>query len=728
MRRLLILCLVALPATGFAFGKNAPGMFTESENALPADQIRPMRYKSDEPVTLEAAEMGYDQEHAVVVARGKVEVAQGAYVLTADQITYYQNRNLVVAEGNVTLLQPSGDVYFAERAELHDNMKTGVVQAFKARLADNSVFVAQQAVKVSPNVTKLKNAAYTPCNLCEGAAPFWQLDAGKVKLNELEEKVRYQDVTLDMFGVPVVYTPYLSHPTPGAAGKSGFLMPTYANDSNLGTVVKTPYYWRINEDKDMVLTPWISSDQGTLLEGNYRQLTDQGSYSVRASATNPQRLDSNGNEIDGNEFRGAIFAQGTEELEDNSRIGFDLQRTTDDTYLRRYGFGSQSALFSRGYAETATGRNYALAQAIWIQGLRATDNPDTTPLVLPSLEGYYETRPDDHGIRWHVGGDAQSLTRDLGVDQNRMSMTVGASKPYVTEGGHVLTSMVNFRQDVYSSRNVPITGGTSEFDGETLRSLPQAALEWRYPLIKPMEGGAWAVEPILLAVAQTNGGNPDEIANEDNKLIELSDTNLFSLNRMPGLDTVDSGPRLAYGFRTQYMMARGTSFDALFGQDYNVNDETPFPNSTKPGENFSDYIGRVGMQVAPFSAAYRYALDNETLSPHRHEVQLGFAKPWFSIATSYRLLDDSQYVENSEEGAFSATLPLGEQWSIYGGAARDFDLGRMVSSNMGIVYKNECFNVILDGLRNYATDRDVQRDTQISLRIGFKNLGEFGGN
>ena len=58
-------------------------------------------------------------------------------------ITYYQKTDLVIAEGNVSVLQPTGDVYFAEKAELKDAMKRGVIADFKARFADGSVLVPE---------------------------------------------------------------------------------------------------------------------------------------------------------------------------------------------------------------------------------------------------------------------------------------------------------------------------------------------------------------------------------------------------------------------------------------------------------------------------------------------------------------------------------------------------------------------------------------------------------
>ncbi len=702
------------------------GKYFESSDSM-GRAVKPAAKLSDsEPVTMEADAVGYDRENGIAVAAGNVTVVQGMYVLKADKLTYYQLQNLAVAEGNVSVLQPTGDVYFADSAQLKSDMQQGVIYAFQARMTDNSVFAAREARKVDAATTELKKAIYTPCNLCETAAPFWQVKASKMTVDDRAEEITYRNARMEIGGVPVFYTPYLSQPTPDAAARSGFLTPEYASSNNLGRSVKVPYYWRIDHDKDVTLTPWYMTDEGWLLEGDYRQLTDRGDYEMEFSATNPQKRDGLGNMTDGHEFRGHIYARGEEQIGDYSRLGFDINRTTDDTYIRRYGFGAQRVLFSEVYAERAEQRNFVMARALGIQGLRATDDPDTTPLVLPTLEGYYETRPYDSGLRLHAFGDAQSLSREIGADQNRLSTTLGATLPYVTEGGHVLTSTANLRQDYYQLDDVPVPGSPA-FSGNKLRTVPQAALEWRYPLIKTMQSGdSVTLEPIALAVVQPNGGNPIEIPNEDNTLIELSDTNLFSIDRMPGLDTVDSGTRAAYGFRTRYLFTGGESLDGLFGQNYSFSDDTPFPNSTTPGQNVSDYIGRLGFDAAPVNLSYRFALDHSTLTANRSEVTLGFADTWLNLMATYRALNNNRYLRDSEEGTLYASVPVSDEWSIYGSGRRDMALDQMIAASAGVIYHNECFSLMLQGLRSYTRDRDIEPDTQITLRIGFKNLGEFG--
>lgn len=698
-----------------------PAGFAKSKLTISAPTI-----SRKEPVAMSADEMGYDKDNGIVIAKGHVQIGQNLTVLTADEVIYYQKRDIVEAKGNVVMLQPSGDVYFAEHARLTSDMKHGAIEAFRARLSDNSVFVANSAERVNPAVIKLRDAAYTPCHICDGIAPFWQIKSRKTTIDELDERIYYRDAHMEMFGVPFVYSPYFSSPTADAAAKSGLLTPIYSHTNNMGTLVQVPYYWRINHSQEMTITPWYTTDEGWLLQNDYHAVSDGGVFKVQTSITDPHDFDALGNDLPGHQLRGHIYADGEQMLTENSRIGFDIARASDDTYLRRYGFGNQAVLFSRAFYEAAQDRNYVLAQGLSIQGLELTDDPRVTPLVFPDFQGYYETKPMDHNLRLHFFGDAQMLSRQEGPEERRVSFTAGAELPYVSDSGQVITTTLNLRQDFYSVDNVPINGGTGSFDGTVTRTFPQAAVQWRYPLARQFDSDSMTIEPIVLAVLQPYDHNPQEIPNEDNTLIELNDTNLFSLDRMPGLDTIDNGPRLAYGGRGEYLFSGGQSINALLGQDYNFDSNTPFPNSTTAGKNGSDYIGSIGFDYLPFDLTYAFALNSSDFTADRSEIVASFRKPWLALSGAYRELHNNQYLADSREGILNASLPLGDRWTIYGGARRDLKLDQMVATSGGLLYRNECFNLMLQMLRTYSRDRDVEPNTSFTFRFGFKNLGEFG--
>ena len=198
----------------------------------------------NQPVMLTAQEVGYDEKHSVATAIGHVEVVQGNMVLLADRIDYNQNTDVVHAQGHVSILQPTGDVVFSTDAWLTHQMEKGVVQQFRARLKDNSLFAAREAYKTSKNVTHLTHAVYSPCHVCTPApgdspsAPMWQVEASKVTVDENEQRVSYRNAFMEVYGVPVGYSPYFSHPTPDAPSQSGLLTPQYFHAHRSGQRVQ----------------------------------------------------------------------------------------------------------------------------------------------------------------------------------------------------------------------------------------------------------------------------------------------------------------------------------------------------------------------------------------------------------------------------------------------------------------------------------------------------------
>src|SRR5688572_19624367 len=123
-------------------------------------------FDSTKPVYMQAEQLGYDNNNAIVVARGNVVVAQGNTQLVADRITYYQNQQVVRADGNVRVTDAqTGQEYFADKVQLKDDLKEGIIRQFRVRMADNSQFAALEARKVNENETELKKAVYSPCKV-----------------------------------------------------------------------------------------------------------------------------------------------------------------------------------------------------------------------------------------------------------------------------------------------------------------------------------------------------------------------------------------------------------------------------------------------------------------------------------------------------------------------------------------------------------------------------------
>ncbi len=693
---------------------------------MPSGAQAALEPNAGQPVLMEAEKMGYDRTNQIVVALGKVEVVQGETILLADRIAYYQQQNIVQARGNVTLVEDNGTVYFADEIELRDDLKKGVVANFRIRMQDNSLFAAREAERVNETTTKLRKAVYSPCKICdsdlaEGKKPLWQIKANKVKIDEEEQSVTYRDAYLELYGVPVGYTPYFSHPTPGADRKSGILMPEYSQTTQLGTTVKVPVYWNIAPDKDATITPHITSEEGLVLEGEYRQLTTEGQYQFNGSITYPRERDAAGKVTSGNELRGHIFATGENRLSEEWSAGFDINRASDDTYLRRYRFGAQDTLTSRAYTEYMDDRDYLRVQGLAFQGMRIDDDPDTTPFILPEIKARAESGPMWGGTRFRIATDTALLTRSEGADSSRATLNAGVNVPYVTDGGHVLAADASVRTDVYSVTGLTQTDGT-EFDGEESRVIPTLALSWRYPMITQVDDASLIVEPLAELVASSNGNNPETIPNEDSLSPEFSDTNLFASHRFSGVDRVENGTRLIYGVRSQYQFGPGQNINLLLGQNYHLTGDPIFPVNSGDSDDMSDYVGRIGVDYAPVALSYRFRLDDDDLGLRRSEVRGTYMDETVQASLDYIYIDDDMFLENRRHIVGSGAVVLDDHWTWLLSGQRDLDDDATISASTGLIFYYDCITVLTQLRRDFIRDRDIEPDTSLSVRLSLKNL------
>src|SRR5438876_7592354 len=62
------------------------------------------------PIVFQADEVQYDDQLALTVAKGHVEISQGGDVLLADTVSYNQRTDTITASGHVSLLMPTGEV------------------------------------------------------------------------------------------------------------------------------------------------------------------------------------------------------------------------------------------------------------------------------------------------------------------------------------------------------------------------------------------------------------------------------------------------------------------------------------------------------------------------------------------------------------------------------------------------------------------------------------------
>ncbi|MEW6254453.1 MAG: LPS-assembly protein LptD [Pseudomonadota bacterium] len=588
----------------------------------------------DQKMLVTADELIYDYEKNTVGASGNVQLYYDGASLEAQKVTFDRNRNVVIAEGNVRLKQKDGNVTRADRLELSEDFKNGFIESLRVDTVDKTHFAATRADRTEGNVTVFQNGVYTACEPCKNAPerpPLWQVKASRIIHNQDEQMIYYKDATLEFFGLPMAYFPYFSSPDPTVKRKTGFLSPIFVNGTNLGVGVGIPFFWNIAPDRDMTLTPIYYSEQGLLMQGEWRQQLLNGSYDIRAAGIMQQDKDAFAGLPGYRDNRGIIQSRGEFALSDQWKWGWDGTLASDRTFLNDYNLGGYvdalglvttqpTEIISQLYVTGQGDRSFFDARGLYFLGLSVTDNQDVIPVVGTFNYNYVFGNPvlgGEAGVRVNfnsvsrneadfvgmsaanslaTGGVAippgtcaltnpnptQCLLRGAPGEYQRLSAELYWKRSITDQVGQIWTPFASARVDVahanigtlptsYTSGiTLPGQNPLQSGDESLIRAMPAIGLDYRYPFISVQQWGTQTIEPRAQLVIRPSETGIGKLPNEDAQSLVFDDANLFEINKYSGWDRVEGGGRLNVGVTYTAALNNAGLITAVIGQSYHL--------------------------------------------------------------------------------------------------------------------------------------------------------------
>ncbi len=687
------------------------------------------------PVYVEADSVTYDHEYGSITARGGVIIAQAGREVVADQINYNEKEDILTASGNIALRDKGGDTIYADFIELKDDMKKGIIQNLRLRLNDNSRLAARRAERSEGRYNKMDYAVFSPCLPCAknpNRAPTWQVKAKNVTHDQQAQEIQYEDAKLELWGTPVFYSPYLSHPDPNLKRRSGLLSPNFKNSDELGFVYRQAYYFDINPSTDLTLEPIIMTKDGFILSHEYRQRLQKGVINFKGSLAEVDRRRSDG-ESD-TTTRGHIDAVWSGDISEHWRSTLSIDRASDKTYLRRYRFSGDDVLISKAEAEGFFGKSYAQMRAMSFQGLRSFDKSRTTPIILPQLRYNYASGYDGWGGLWQVNTDLLNLQRQDGTDSRRLSMDGSWRKPMRTDNGQLIDLTLRTQASGYAINDYddPTTASIDPDNGLVGRAVPQAGLSWRYPLAGNFDIDnrrlTKYIEPVVFMVASPNVGRGSKIPNEDSQAFEFDESNLFSFKRFPGYDRIAGGHRIDYGVNMGLFddQSRGGKF--FIGQSWRAREDDTYESGSGLENHFSDAVGKLEINPSQkLDLIYRFRIDTEKPAFRRSEFSAQTHTGPLTLGLDYifldRLVGNSEFNDREQVGA-RASWQITENWNLSGRILGDVNSNHSTREwASGITYHDECISVGLAVEREFITDSENKPGTSVLLRVDLKHLG-----
>ena len=634
--------------------------------------------------------------------------------------------------------------------------------------------------QTQPKITELDQASYSTCPPLD---PMWQVKASHIALDKNTGRGSASHARLLVHKVPIVYMPYFNFSIDNQR-KTGFLWPTFGTSSKFGRYLTTPFYWNMAPNYDMTVTPAYLSLRGMQFSDLFRYLSRRGTGKVSASivphdkefpsfqetsqtqyqsSTNPAVQAELNRLLDANATRYGISWQDNTHLNPHWSTHVDVNRVSDDYYLRDFGSDiseiTQNQLLQEidlGYK----GENWNfLGRFQQYQTLHPLDSNNIVQNQyqrLPQLilNGEYPDQP--YGLDYFINNEVThfNIHKTPGVNTiqpigQRIHTQPGIALPlnwsylyFIPRTQLSLTEYV--LTDTGGTVPTPLRRTIPIFDISSGLFFDRNVSVFNNPYQQTLEPQFY--------YTYVPYRNQSSVPVFDTAVNTLTYDQLFTYNRFSGIDRVGDTNQLSVGIATRLIDSNSGSEKIRAGLGeivYFANRRVTLCNNLSCTDNPTNSSNR--QTLSPLSGMLNYTLnphwgvngatiwntqskkfDNQTLNLHyqpndRRILNLGFS--FVRNGDIFSGISTNTSTNNLKLTDFSFAWPVKNDWSMVGRWSQDWNKSHFQSLLYGLQYDSCCWAMRFGGGRQFtglSSNNTFQYNSEFYVQFALKGLGSIG--
>ena len=676
------------------------------------------------PATLMADQVTLDAEDRLTAAGGVVIWYRGTR-LVASRVIYDSNSGEAVIEGPIHLTQPGRKgqpdetIVIADQAQLERNMQDGILRGARLVLAREMQLAARQMTRSRQGrITTMDNVVASSCRICASdPVPLWEIRARRITHDAQTRKLHFDQPQFRAFGVPLASLPALTAPDPTVDRMTGFLRPQFRTTSGLGFGFKLPYFITLGDHADITVTPYLSASRTSTMELRYRQAFRNGAMEWNGAVSR--------DDIEPGDTRGYLFGAARFELPQGYRLGLQLQLASDRAYLLDYDITDADRLWSGLTLDRVRRDDLMVARLGYYESLREDEPDSQTPSLVGDAQWQRRWQPGGLGgiasMEWSLHAHQRSSDDDiLGRDMARGSVALDWRRSRILPAGLVGAVETRLDADFYHVNQ------DSRFDDWVARVDPVLAAELRWPFARHAGGATQIIEPVVQVIWSPERDAEEDVPNEDSRLIEFDEGNLYSLNRFPGWDARESGLRANLGVGWTRIDPTGWQIGLTAGRVLRGQTDEAFGGTGPLGDKSSDWLIAANYASPDGLALVNRALFDDSFDLSRNELRMGWLRPGLELSAGYLWMEADPREERWEDASELTALAgwqIAEGWWASAETRYDFTADRAQRAELGVEYSNECVTVEMSVRRRFNSTENLRAETSFDLGI---RLGGFG--
>ncbi|WP_144899313.1 LPS-assembly protein LptD [Luteimonas cucumeris] len=717
------------------------------EDAIPAFEGAPAKLppgaiaapRSEQPTDIEGDSLGGVKDQSIEY-QGNVALTRGDQFIGTDKLTYNEQTETYVAEGNVRY-QDSGMRVVADRAEGNQGKDQHKIDNIRYQLIDRRGHGGAESIEMDGTEGSMRRSSYTTC---PPDAKHWELRARQIDVDTEKGMGVARNATLRIGRVPVLYVPWFMFPIDDTR-RTGLLYPSLSNSNRNGFDYRQPIYLNLAPNYDLTLNPRYMTNRGASLGAEFRYLNPRGAGTITGMYMPDDELR--------DRDRGHFTFNAFQNLSRHWRARSNLIWISDPRYFEDFSNSingtsittavSTLGLYGRGpyWDASLMADHHQLADpTLTDANLPFSRQPRANFRWEQPFGSWIMAGVDAEAVRFHKGDAMVGSTRREFPGGSRLDL-----KPYVSfplEGASwFLRPTLAWRHTEYRLDE----GLGARLGGNNpSRSLPIASLDsglffdrsfrWRdREYLQTLEPRIF-----YLNVPYRDQSNLPVF---DTRLLSFSWGQLFRDNRYSGADRQTDANQLTVAVSSR--MIRGADgFEKLsmsLGQiRYFEDSQVTLPNERTTQHGKSSWVADANWSPSDrwtIGASYQWdsRLRREDLASVRARYLLkddGIV----NLAYRYRRnlnfqpgrpLSDSNQPDLLEQVDFSFLYPINPTWSVVGRYYYSIFDKKPLETVAGVQWESCCIAARLMG-RRWVKNVEGELDTGILFEIELKGLGSAG--
>jgi len=666
--------------------------------------------------TLTADNVSFDSSSGTLSAVGHVVVIFEQNRLEADSISYNQFTGEIIANGPLRITGGDGAVFTATVATLSSDFSNGIIKGARLLLSNRFQVAAAEVRRSSSRFNTLYRTVGSTCTVdINRPVPLWQIRSERIIHDTEAKRLYFEDARFEVLGIPIGFLPRLRMPDPSVQRASGLFAPLLISSEIYGYGIKLPYFVTFGDSADATFTPFVTTAGSFLLEGEFRRRFGNGSIDIHGAFAVKDGIGEPGD--------GFVEADFVFKLPNESELFMDMEVSSDDAFMRRFGYNDADRLVSKaGIRRYQTGGLFE-AGAVFFQSLRDDEVDEEVPFTLPEIDYRKSWEEPLTGGRFGVNLSTVGLFRVSGRDVFRASASADWRKDWSAPLGIRATTFVEARADAYR-----VWDDINFEDSVLFRVAPTIGGDLSLPLSKTTKNGALLVfSPIAQLIYTPELSFNDVVPNEDSLQVEFDETNLFGLNRFPGEDRIETGFRANVGVSYRRYDPSGWNLGVDIGQVFRFSESDQFSDGSGLSGKSSDILAAVSFELPPRYGFASRLLVSPGVGIRRAESEISLHFDRFNVEAAYVFLAADVLADSPidrSETVVSANYHISENWKTSMELRRDLLASQNIFGEFGVIFQNECVEVAVSLSRRFTTSNNVPPDTNFDVSV---KLAGFGG-